>query len=78
MTYPSPHDRDPFSRKNQIERLRASQHHDNDWFFDKFEQTVNTGAKGFFKLGLIALIVNLLFWGTLIVLGAWALGHFVL
>lgn len=63
MTFP---DNDPFDRKSQIERLRASQHNDNDWFFDKFDQTLNSGAKGFAKLAGVALIVNLVFWLTII------------
>lgn len=83
MTYPNPHDQDPFSRKHQIDRLRATQHGKSDWdtfdsFFDKVESNVNFKPKRTFaKFAGIALLVNLLFWGTLIVLAAWALGHFV-
>lgn len=58
MSYPNPYD-----RKSQIDRLRAqrAEHEDNDWFFDKFDQTLNSGAKGFFKLGAIAMVLNLVY-----------------
>lgn len=39
---------------------------DNDWFFDHFDKTLNSGAKGFAKLGAIALVVNLIFWLVII------------
>ena len=54
-------------RQQQIDSLRRQQQsRDNDWFFDQFDQTLNSGAKGFFKLGAIAIILNLLFWAAII------------
>lgn len=38
----------------------------NDWFFDKFENTATSLPKTLFKLGLVALLLNLIFWGLII------------
>lgn len=59
-------------------RIRGEWNPDeNDWFFETFDRTLNSGAKGFLKLGLIAILANILIWGTLIVLAAWAIGTFI-
>lgn len=60
---------------------RPTRNTDNDWFFDQFdrnfEKVASKGAKGFLGLGCLAILLNLAFWGSLIVLAAWAIGKWV-
>lgn len=76
-------DTDPFSRKSQINRLRASQHGKNgfdtfDSFFDRVDNNLNFKPKRtFVKFGLIAIFLNLLLWGALIAMVVFGLSFII-
>lgn len=60
------------------ERPRMKNRLDNDWFFNNFEHEVKATAKNVDLIWLAMLLLNLLIWAGLVVLGAWAIGHFIL
>lgn len=78
MTYPNPND--PFSRQGQINRLRAEQNRKTDPFdrldslFDNMEFKPK---RTFFKFGLVAILLNLLFWGALIAMVIFGLSFII-
>ena len=53
------------ARIDEIRSMHMRNNYDNDPF-DGIDKMLNSGAKGFAKLGAIALVVNLIFWLVII------------
>jgi hypothetical protein len=58
-------------RQRQINEIRENQKRQgNDWFFDTFDKNLDNMVdhpfRTFFKMGLVAVLLNLILWGTLI------------
>lgn len=53
-------------RQARIDEIRSMHMRNDHDPFDGIDKMLNSGAKGFAKLGAIALVVNLIFWLVII------------
>ena len=68
--------RDPFGPDFDKRFNKAEARFDKQ--FDRMDNMMDHPVRSFVGLGLLAIVLNLLFWGGLIVTAVWAVSHFLL